>query len=202
MKKHDIEQRTDEWHHLRKGKVTGTTLKALMSSRKDTREDAIYEIVAERLMVGVQSEENAMDRGTRLEPEAIAMFELETGKEVTIMGMCEDDEQPNIANSPDGLIGDTEAIEVKCMGGKNHVKMWLTNQVPDEYEWQVVQYFVVNEKLEKLYFVAYNPDIPVHMLHIIEVGRDEIQEKIDLARKTQEEFLLKVDNILKNIIEL
>ena len=204
MKKHNVEQKSDEWHHLRKGKITGTTLKSIMGTPK-ARQDAIYEIIAERLTVGVESEgdyENAMDRGNRLEPDAIAMFELETGKSVERTGFCEDDTNPMIANSPDGLIGKNEAIEAKCLSGKNHVKMWLTNKVPDEYEWQVVQYFIVNEKLEKLYFVGYNPDIPIHSLHIIEVSREEVEEKIKTAKVAQEQFLGEVDEILKTLIKL
>lgn len=204
MKKHKVEQKTDEWHHLRKGKITGTTLKAIMGTPK-ARQEAIYEKIAERLTVGVESEgdtENPMDRGNRLEPDAIAMFELETGKQVERVGFCEDETNPMIANSPDGLIGGDEAVEIKAMGGKNHVKMWLTNKVPDEYEWQVVQYFVVNENLKKLYFVGYNPDIPVHPLHIIEVKREDIALDIENARKSQEAFLQEVDSILQTIIKL
>lgn len=204
MKKYnEVEQKSNEWHHLRKGKITGTTLKAIMGTPK-ARQDAVYEIIAERLTVGVDGEdyENAMDRGNRLEEDAISTFELETGKQVEKTGFCEDETNSFIANSPDGLIGETEAIEVKCMGGKNHVKMWLTNKIPDEYEWQVVQYFIVNEKLEKLYFVGYNPDIPIHPLHIIEVTREEINLDIENARKSQEKFLEEVDTLLKNIIKI
>lgn len=203
MKKHkDIEQGTDEWHHLRKGKVTGTTLKSIMGTPK-ARQDAIYEIIAERLTVGVDTDyENAMDRGLRLEPDAIAMFELETGKSVERIGFAEDDTNSLIANSPDGLIGDDEAVEAKCLGGKNHVKMWLTNEIPDEYYWQVVQYFVVNPGLKKLYFVGYNPDIEVHPLHIIEVNQEDVAIDVAKARIEQEEFLGEVEEILKGIIKL
>jgi len=201
MKKHKIEQRTDEWHQLRKGKITGTTLKSIMGTPK-ARQEAIYEILAERLTTGIDDgSENAMDRGTRLEGEAISMFELEVGKQVELVGFAEDDTNPMIANSPDGLIGETEAIEVKCMGGKNHVKMWLTNKVPDDYFWQVAQYFIVNEKLEKLYFVGYNPDIPIHTLHIIEVSRKGIEEDIIKAREAQINFLSEVDEILKTLVK-
>lgn len=204
MKRYNnVEQKSDEWHHLRKGKITGTTLKAIMGTPK-ARQDALYEIIAERLTVGVDGEnyENAMERGNRLESDAIAMFEFESGKQVERTGFCEDETNPFIANSPDGLIGEDEAVEAKCMGGKNHVKMWLTNKVPDEYEWQVVQYFVVNEKLQTLYFIGYNPDIPAHSLHTIEVKREDIEEDIDIARKSQEKFISEVDEILKTIIEL
>lgn len=205
MKKHnDIDQGTDAWHHIRKGKITGTTLKSIMGTPR-ARQEAIYEIIGERLTLGVDGDyENPMDRGIRLEPDAIAAFEFETGLCVERTGFCEDEDNEFIANSPDGLIGEDTAVEIKCMGGKNHVKMWLTNQVPDDYEWQVVQYFVVNPTLQKLYFVGYNPDIPVHPLHIIEVYRHQLDvtEKLVRAREAQEKFLGEVDEILKNIIKL
>lgn len=198
----DIEQGTDEWLHIRKGKITGTTLKGIMGTPK-ARQDAIYEAIAERLTVGVDDEyENAMDRGTRLEPDAIAIFELETGKKVTRVGFCESDENEHITNSPDGLIGDTEAVEVKCLGGKNYVKMWLTNEIPEEYYWQVVQYFVVNDKLEKLYFVGYNPDIPTHPIHIMELSRDTVQGDVNIAKEKQKVFLEEVNAILKTLIKI
>ncbi len=204
MKKHKMTQRSDEWHQARKGKITGTTLKSIMGTSK-ARQDALYEIIAERLTLGIDDgSENAMDRGTRLESEAIAKFEFETDKSVEVIGFAEDDKNPMIANSPDGLIGDDEAIEVKCMGGKNHVKMWLTNKIPDEYEWQVVQYFVVNENLKTLYFVGYNPDIPVHPYHCIEVSRErlDVLGSIQIARDAQEEFLKEVEEKLSTIIKL
>lgn len=201
MKKIDVSQKTDAWHHLRKGKITGTTLKALMGTPK-ARQDAVYELIGERLTVGVDDEENAMERGNRLEPEAIAMFELESGKKVERVGFCEDETDPMICNSPDGLIGETEAIEVKCMGAKNHVKLWLKNEIPDEYFWQVIQYFIVNEKLEKLYFVGYNPDIPLKKMHIIEVKREDIAPDIATARIAQEACLQEVNSFLNSVIKL
>jgi putative phage-type endonuclease len=200
MKKIDIKQNTPEWLFRRRGKITGTVLKGIMGTPK-ARQEAIYEMIANRLTIeDVEDTENAMERGNRLEPDAIATFELETGKSVERIGFAEDDTNPFIANSPDGLIGDTEAVEAKCMGGKNHVKMWLTNKVPDEYEWQVVQYFIVNEKLEKLYFVGYNPDIPTHPLHIIEVNRETILEDIKNAKVAQKVFLGEVEDIIKKLI--
>jgi len=125
MKKHNISQKTDKWFHIRKGKITGTQLKNIMGTPK-ARQEMIYEVLAERLTVGVESEgdyENAMERGSRLEPDAISAFELETNKSVERVGFVEDDDNPLIANSPDGLIGETEAVEAKCLGGKNHIKM-------------------------------------------------------------------------------
>lgn len=203
MKKYsEIAQGTAEWLQIRKGKITGTALKAIMGTPR-ARQEAFYEILAERLTVGVEEDyENAMDRGTRLEPEAIAAFELEAGKQVNRVGYCEDEENSQIGYSPDGLISDEEDIEVKCMGGKNHVKMWLSNEVPDEYYWQLVQAFVVNPKLQKRYFVGYNPDIPVHPLHIIEVTRAQVAKDIEVARSEQEKFLAEINSKLQIIIKI
>lgn len=202
MKKHNVQQRSPEWQQLRKGKITGTGLQSLMGTPA-AREGFFYEIVAQRLSVGgIDVEEHPMERGTRLEPDAIAAFEFETGKTVETVGLLEDDNNPSIANSPDGIIGETEAIEVKCMGGKNHVKMWFTNELPKEYLWQVIQYFVVNKKLQTLHFVAYNPDIPVHPLHILEVTRSGAAKSIKAAEEAQKEFIEKVNNKLKEIVKI
>jgi putative phage-type endonuclease len=205
MKKNNVEQRSPEWHQLRKTNITGTVLKGIMGTAR-ARQEAIYESIANHLTIGVDDEEyeNPMERGTRLEPDAIAEFEFLTGKSVEKVGFCESEEIEGVAQSPDGYIkdtNDTEAIEVKSMGGKNHVKLWLTNEVPDEYEWQVVQYFVVNEKLKKLYFVGYNPQIPTHPLHTIEILRENIESKITEAKEKQKIFIQEVESILKNIIK-
>lgn len=203
MKKHNVDQKSPQWFQLRKGKITGTTLKAIMGTPA-AKKSAIYELIAERLTVGVKGDdyENAMDRGTRLEPDAIAMFELETDKRVERVGFCENDDDATIANSPDGLMGDEEAVEVKCPMGKNYVEIWFENQIPKEYHWQIVQYFVVGPKLKKLYFVAYNPDIPTHKMHIIEVTREELAEDIDKAREMQNEVIAEVNSALKEIIKM
>jgi len=198
----DIEQRSPEWHHIRKGKITGTQLKSIMGTPK-ARQDAIYEIIAERLTIGIDDgDENAMDRGVRLEDTAIAEFELETGLKVDKTGFSQNDDNPMIANSPDGWIGDSAGIEVKCPGGKNHVKVWLTNKIPDEYYWQCVQYFVVNNELEDLYFVSYNPDIPTHSLHIIKVARKEMMVDVLKAKSEQDKFIKEVEILLDTLIEL
>lgn len=202
MKQHNnIEQGTEQWHHIRKGKITGTVLKSIMGTPK-ARQEALYEIIAERLTVGVDMEhENPMDRGTRLEDEAVAAFEFETGLQTEQTGFCQSEESDDIANSPDRLIPKEDAgLEIKCPGGKNYVKAWLTNKVPEEYYWQVIQYFVVNKKAKKLYFVLYNPDIPIHPLHIIIVTRKELGDDIQLALEAEQLFLEEANRLLDPII--
>jgi len=204
MKKYnEIIQGSPEWFQKRKGAVSGTVLSAVMGTPK-ARQEQMYDTIAERLTVGVDDGdyENPRDRGIRLEDAAIAMFELEKGIPVEKTGYVEHDENSFIGYSPDGLIGDTEDIEVKCPLGKNYVKAWLKNEVPSEYYWQVVQAFIVNPKLQKRYFVLYHPDIDVHPLHIIEVDRSVLLEDIEKAKTAQEQFLKEVDEQLSKLIEL
>lgn len=206
MKKHnDIEQGTEAWHQIRKGKITGTTLKAIMGTPK-ARQEAKYEIIAERLTIGVDMDyENPMDRGHRLESEALAAFEFETGKKIETTGYIEQDDNSLIGYSPDALVMDTndeEDVEVKCPLGKNYVKMWLTNEVPEEYYWQMVQGFAVNPVLKKRWFVGYNPDISIHPLHIIEVKREDVETDIKTAIEKQNVFLSEVESELGKIITL
>lgn len=207
MKLHTMAQKSSEWLQKRKGVVTGTSLKALMSTRKTTQEDAMFELIAERLTVGVDDGpyESPMDRGNRLEPMARTAFELVSGKKIEQYGFLESDRSQFIGYSPDGLVADSdesEDIEIKCPMGKNYVKMWFTNDWADEYEWQMVHGFVVNPKLKKRFFILYNPDIPAHPLHIIEVTREEVQERIDQANEKLDEFLPMVDLEMRKIIKL
>lgn len=206
MKRIDIQQGSSEWEQIRKTHITGTILKGILGTPK-ARQEMLYQVIADRLTVGVGSdnEENPMDRGSRLEPEAVAAFEFETGKQVEKVGFCKSDEQENIGVSPDGyIVSDkcNEAIEIKCPLGKNYVKGWLTDVVPEEYQWQVVQYFVVDPELQKLHFVLYNPDIPSHPLHIIEVERTSIEDEIARAIVEQKKFLLEVNEKLKGLITI
>ncbi len=208
MKKYDnIIQGTEEWFEKKKGVISGTRLKAIMGTPK-AKQDVIYEIIAERLMVGNEDfmeYENPMERGTRLEPEAIKIFEFETNLKVDTTGFVEHDDHQFIGYSPDGLIAntdDSEDIEIKCPLGKNYVKMWLTNKVPEEYFWQIVQAFVTNPKLMKRYFVGYHPRIPRHSIHIIEVNRADLMKDIDIAYKSEIDVLKMVDEKLSELIEI
>lgn len=193
----DIEQKSPEWFFKKGGAISGTRLKGIMGTASK-RKDTLYELLAERLETGIaeDDDENPMERGNRLEPDAIAEFELEKGLKVESTGWIESDSHPKIANSPDGIVSDTdnsEAVEVKCPGGKNYVKYVMENRIPDDYVWQVIQYFVVNEKLKKLYFIIYNPNITVYPMHIIEVTRETIELAMEEAKKAELVALQEVD---------
>ena len=181
----------EEWLEARRGKITGTRLGSLFSKRDRKPLKGFYEVIAERVAIP-RDEENAMDRGRRLEDEAIELFSKKAGKKVdtSLVMWCRDDDD-NIAISPDGVISQTEAVEVKCLNSAAHIEALLTQEIPSEYEFQVLQYFCVNDALARLYFIFYDPRMPKDLFWL-EVNRKDVQEKVDeyleLERKAIEQI--------------
>ena len=199
-----LEQRSPAWFEVRKGMVTGTGLKKIVG-RKDSQESYFYDIIAERLMVSDGSEgENAMDRGVRLENEARTAFEKKVGVSVEEVGFVQGGAGLG-GYSPDGLIKKgkkyIEGVEIKCLGSGNHVRAWLTNTVPDDYMPQIIQAFIVNTDMKKMWVVFYDPRIKQHPLHIIEVNRKPIADMIQEYEEKEIEFIKRVEDTLAKIIK-
>ena len=197
----NIEQGSDEWHEFRKGKISGTRLGEVYSPR-GSRKLGFYEIIADRLAIEAD-DENVMDRGLRLEDEAIALFEKNHKKKVERVGVCISDINENIIQSPDGLIKNgkvySEAVEVKCLGSARHIQAIIENEVPKDYHTQMIQYFIVNESLERLYFVFYDPRLVAKPFPCIEVTRESLGDKIALFQAFQLEQLRDIDQIVEEL---
>lgn len=190
----------ESWMAARRGKITGSKLKDIVVKRGTGKKIGFYELIAERL--GIPSDgENAMERGTRLEPEALAMFEKEYGKKVdTSLIIWTRDDNESIAVSPDGFMAkETEAVDAKCLSSARHIEAWLTQQIPDEYEFQKIQYFIVNDKLKKLHFAFYDPRLLAKPFFIITVDRKDIQADVDIYLKYEHDTLAEIDGIVNNL---
>ncbi len=182
----------DEWLEARRGKITGTRLKDLVNKRGGGLKIGVYEIIAERIAIPA-SGENVMDRGKRLEDEAIEKLSERIGLTFnTDRVIWHRDDDENIAISPDGFVAGENveiAVEAKCLSSANHIKAWVEKQIPDEYEFQALQYFIVCDTLQTLYFAFYDPRMPVD-LHWIEVQRD--QAKVDEYLALERDVLVKI----------
>lgn len=189
----------EEWLDARRGKITGSRLKDIVVKRGTGKKIGFYELIAEKLGVPADSE-NPMDRGTRLEEEAVAEFVKETGKKVdTSLVIWTRDDDENIAISPDAFVGKKEAVEVKCLSSARHIEAFLTKKVTDEYEFQVLQYFIVNDKLETLYFVFYDPRILAKPFFWLEVKREDVQAQVDEYLEYQRNVLKEVEVIVNQL---
>lgn len=202
MKIINVEQGSEEWHDYRKGKISGTMLGELYSKRGN-RKIGFYQMIADRLAID-PDDENRMDRGLRLEEEAIELFEKQYKKKVERVGISVHDKYPKIINSPDGLIKNgskyTEAVEVKCLSPARHIQAVVENSVPNEFEAQMLQYFIVNPDLQTLYFVFYDPRIVTVPLHIVEVHRtDRLQVLVDKYLAFQLDQIKEIDEIVERL---
>lgn len=192
-------QSKEEWMFARRGKITGSRLKDIVVKRGTGKKKGYYELIAERLAIEPDTED-VMARGTRLEPEAMDRFIKETGKNVdTSLVIWSRDDNESIAISPDGFIGKTEAVEVKCLSSASHIEAWLTQEIPSEYEMQVYQYFIVNDNLETLYLTFYDPRIPCKDFFFLTINRKDIQEQVDEYLEYQKLVLAEIDEITNKL---
>lgn len=205
MKIIDVDQNSPEWLEARKNKITGSKLADVLPKKRGAGlKIGFYQLVADRLAIEDNSE-RPDERGHSLEFEALAEFSKLTGKKTKQVGLCVSDLHENIAVSPDALIPDadglfSEAVEIKCLSSARHIEAMCENKVPSEYYEQVVQYFIVNDDLKKLYFVFYDPRIAARPMFWIEVTREEVQEDIEEFTKAQIQILKDVEELAEKII--
>lgn len=190
------------WKEARKTKITGSRLKDIVVLRGTGKKIGFYELIAERLAVPRPEGEDKMARGHELEPVAIALCENELGKTFNKdLVIWERDEEACIAISPDAFLDDlTEAVEVKCLGSAKQIKAIIENQPEDEYKWQYLQYFIVNDKLEKLHVIMYDPSFVESLQYKrFEITREELKEDIDKYLEYQKNTLSEVNNIITKL---
>ena len=191
----DMEQGSIEWHKLRWGKVTGTSLKSATGT-PTVQNTLMYKIIGE-LMTEVQIPEftsEAMQRGNDLEPIAIAKASETLNinfEEVAFL----DDESRSFGISPDAIYKKSGEIvgglEVKCPSSSKHIEYILKDTVPSIYKHQVYAPFLLSDKIQFWYFASYDDRNYEMPLFIKKVMRPD-EEEITKLNKTLDEFLFKV----------
>lgn len=192
----DIEQGTQEWHELRRCKVTGTKLDDVMGTPL-ARLTLIAELIAEE---GTEQSKILrptleMERGTAEEVFAVKKYESKSLKKIEKICMCISDDFEWFGYSPDGLIKDksgkySEGIEVKNPDSKTLIFNKMVNMIPDlpiskskqsflgippDYKWQVVASFLVNKEQQTLHFIIHDARFidDEAKLYIIDVERND-----------------------------
>lgn len=153
-------QGTAEWRQARIGMITGTRIASAIGS--PAKQDALLNELIAEVLTGESKEtyqNGAMERGIELEEEAVNLYELLTGATTRVEGFWVSDEYQWLGISPDRLIDENRALEIKCPNSDTAVKYIRQGGIPKEYEAQVSGYFLVMPKLEELDFVVYDPRI-------------------------------------------
>lgn len=161
---------------------------------------AFYELLAHKVAVPEEGDETPLDRGTRLESEAIEVFSNKIGKEISNdLVMWVSDENDSLAYSPDGVISKEEVAEIKCLSSAHHLYIYYEKDIPAEYRKQNLQAFIVNDKLEKLHFVCYDPRIPNLPIHWITINREDIADEIELYKRYEIELMKELDALVTEL---
>jgi putative phage-type endonuclease len=197
----DIDQRSEAWHLLRCGRITGTGFVNVMAKGKGnapskTRTDYMYQLASERLGDARSNFKvtGAMQDGIDFEDEAREAYEFTRLAPVQEVGFVEMDE--NIGVSPDGLIGNDGVLEIKIPLGKTHLKYVAEDRLPPEYKKQVQGQLWVCER-QYCDFVSYNPFMTHHKLHVVRVERDE--KFIDELKYECSRFLQELNKMIEGI---
>lgn len=196
----------EAWLNARLGKITGSRLKDVLPGKDGGIKKGRWQLVAERLIgsAAIDDDEKAMDRGTRLEPEALERFTKETGIKLdTSLVMWEREDDSSVAISPDGFKGKTIGAEAKCLNAASHIEARVTNKIPKNtagYEEQAIQYFIVNDKLKTLYFIFYDPRFPKGLdFFYLTINRKEIKKQVEEYLQEQREALKWARDIVNSL---
>lgn len=175
--------------------------------------DSIYKLIAQRIAKPINPNDyadrlngatySAMLRGQILEEEARDLISEKLGKRIIPGRVWQSEENEYMICSPDGEFEDeTEAIEIKCLDSWKVVKAYYEKHPPAEYKPQILQYFVVNDKLKKLYFCIYsdvfsNPDLG---LQIFELNREDYKEEIEIVKRVENATLELVEKEVQKLM--
>lgn len=208
-----IEQRSDEWFAIRRGKFTASQIYRLMGIKGlgKTGETYVMECVTEELGGRIPSfETKAMEHGTLTEPFARNFYEA--------YFLVEVEEQPffiaewcdQAGCSPDGIVkynGEEWGIEIKCpMNPVNHLeylllkdKYDLKKEYPNHY-WQVQMAMAVTN-IPYWDFISYHEGFEDNLrMAYLRVSRNE--EDIELLKSRIAEAVKMKNEIIERIKQL
>ena len=165
------------WLQTRTGRITASEVAdataMLKRKGKDGREagdsSAVREtykaaLIAE-IMTGRACENFVskwMIRGTELEGEARAEYEIRNDVMVDTVGFIIHGSIDRSGASPDGLIGINGGLEIKVPKIETHIKWMRAGVLPAEHEPQVM-YNIDTAEREWWDFLSYCPEMPLHL---------------------------------------
>ena len=217
-----VDQNSDMWGELRRGKFTASTMSKLISEPKskeakdagrlgEAGETLVATKVAEILTGEVTESPNtlAIVWGHTHEPKARELFSLRSKIEVELAGFCEYGKEAG--GSPDGIFKDADGkrdgiIEIKCpYNPANHIEHLLIDSQEyfkanfKEYYWQM-QANMLFTGTDKGFFISYDPRMGEdEQLFTILIKADSddhklIDKKIEAAVKYKNEILNKINS--------
>lgn len=202
----DLEQRSEEWHQVRLGKVTASRIADLTAKTRSgwgaSRKNYMAQLTAERL-TGIPAStftNAAMQWGTDTEPFAREAYEIATGELVEEVGFVLHPSVEQSGASPDGLVGDLGLLEIKAPNTATHIETLLTQKVDKRYMVQMYWQMACTGR-QWVDFVSFDPRMPPALqMFKVRVMRDEkvIAELEGMVR----DFLAELADQVRRLQEL
>lgn len=224
MKILDLEQNTEAWLDFRRGKIGGSKVSGIKplktGKKKGLVEGAVgvWKIIAERISIAKDGEPDR-DRGHRLEETAREQVNKKYKLKLIRGRVWQSEIDPNIYLSPDSE-EDTNAPkyaqETKAFDTHKHLEIIYNDiqakktnlynpilSLPSDNVDQAVDYFVVNDNLETLYWTLVNDMVAYEELETYEIiiKRDDVEGLIEEQKDIQLKALQRADEIVKEIVK-
>lgn len=193
----ECEQGSAEWLAHRAGVVTASEFATVMAkgkggSESKTRRTYMLKLIGE-ILTGEPAESYSnkhMERGKEMEAEARDFYALMTDANPVQVGFLK---RGRIGCSPDSLIGDKGAHEIKTKLPHLHLEALLSKELPAEHRPQCQGVLAVSDR-EWIDFQSYWPRLQPF---IVRVYRDE--EYIKQIKSAVDQFLSEMDELMHKI---
>lgn len=200
-----LQQKSWEWFRARAGKVTGSEIKNLITDklaiRKWTTEmpnSYLHRKLAEKWRgEALQSfgGNQQTDQGILWEDRARKHFASYLEADIETVGGIESNDE-RCWCSPDGIIGETTGLEIKCPNADTHIGWLLAGGIPEEHVLQV-HFMLWVSGFSEWKFLSYCNDFP-HLA--VTVERESLM--CALISDAVEEFNKRLDAAFASLVEL
>lgn len=185
------EQRTHEWYAARMGLPTASEFGSIITPKKGEYATAAETYICDLIDEMKRPEEHGAEawagnrhtqRGTMMEPEALGVYEFDTGHRLRHVGLVLSDCR-RFGCSPDALAGDDGLVQAKAPDGPTFVSWWRawkrTGSMPDAYKAQVHGELIVTGR-QWSDFLAYCPGYDPLVIRVTpDKFTDRLREHLD-----------------------
>lgn len=186
-----INQGSPEWFEQRKDRITGSRVGSILGLNPwKTKDDVMREMVREHF--GVYKEFNgnvATEWGSRNEKNAIFRLELDNNIDFIETGLHVHHDHNWIAASPDGLVGDTAVVEIKCPYGLRNSKDPSKFKRPEQqmHYYAQMQLEMACTGRRECYFYQWSPY--ANKLYMVDFDEDWFDLNLIVLRQIYNEYL-------------
>ena len=191
-----VEQRSQEWFDMRRGKITSSEIHKIMGGKGDSLSETAKTYLLEKACEfygghGNSATGAAVEWGMDLEDQAIEVYESKTKNKVDKCSFIPINE--SYGGSPDGKVKTEGGIEVKCpYNSVNHFKHGLIKN-PEDFEKAAPNYYyqclshMIALNAKWCDFISYDPRVNEnYQLFVFRLMRDEeeittIKAKVEIA---------------------